>query len=246
MFLGTCPGLYTHNELFMISNQLLPGGKRGARRVKNQDIAQERYFRRVKSNLHVVVCLKYRKLDLTNSPEKNQLYKFPALVTRSCCVDIYRAWPHEALVSIAQKQLEEEESVFSLLPLKRREKDVQSAAVCSIMAHVHLSSRSMVRRIYGLEALKFYSPDTYLDFIDLFRKICKRLCLKEKVRTNVLSWAIGRSDPVTSTRTFTCTSTRVRELTSSGKERLKKNIGLGPCGQIEIGDWARCTSDLYN
>ena len=181
MFVGTCPGLYTPNELFLISNQLLPGGKRGARRVENQDIAQERYFRRVRSHLHVVVCLKYRKLDLSNSLEKNQLYKFPKLVTRSCCVDIYRAWPHEALVSIAQKQLEEEESVFSILPLKRREKDAQSAAVCSIMAHVHLSSRCMARRIYGIEALKFYSPDTFLDFIDLFRKISRRICLKEKV-----------------------------------------------------------------
>lgn len=185
--LGTCPGLYTPNELFMISNQLLPGGKRGARRVENQDIAQERYFRRVKSHLHVVVCLKYRKLDLSNSLEQNQLYRFPALLTRSCCVDIYRAWPHEALVSIAQKQLDEEESVFSLLPLKKREKDAQSVAICSIMAHVHLSSRSMVEKIYGIKALKFYSPDTYLDFIDLFRKICKRLCVKEKVRKRVIS-----------------------------------------------------------
>jgi len=165
----------------MISNQLLPGGKRGARRVENQDIAQERYFRRVKSNIHVVVCLKYTPINLSTSPDKNQLYKFPVLVTRSCCVDIYRAWPHEALVSVAQKVLEEEENVLSLLPLKRRERDSQSAAVCSIMAHVHLSSRSMVERIYGAKALKFYSPDTYLDFVDLFRKICKRLCVKEKV-----------------------------------------------------------------
>lgn len=165
----------------MISNQLLPGGKRGARRVENQDIAQERYFRRVKSHIHVVVCLKYTPLNLSTSPEKNQLYRFPVLVTRSCCVDIYRAWPHEALVSVAQKLLEEEENVLSLLPLKRRERDSQSAAVCSIMAHVHLSSRSMVERIYGVKASKFYSPDTYLDFVDLFRSICKRLCVKEKV-----------------------------------------------------------------
>lgn len=170
----------------MISNQLLPGGKRGARRVENQDIAQERYFRRVKSHIHVVVCLKYKKLDLSNSLEQNQLYKFPTLVTRSCCVDIYRAWPHEALVSVAQKMLEEEDNVLNLVPLKKRERDLQSAAICSIMAHVHLSSRSMVEKIYRIEALKFYSPDTYLDFIDLFRKICKRLCVKEKVRSGVI------------------------------------------------------------
>lgn len=186
---GTCPGLYTPNELSMISNQLLPGGKRGARRVENQDVAQERYFRRVKSNIHVVVCLKYTPLDLATSPQKNQLYRFPALVTRSCCVDIYRAWPHEALVSVAEKLLEEEENVLSLLPLKRRERDSLSAAICSIMAHVHLSSRNMVERIYGVKALKFYSPDTYLDFVDLFRKMCKRLCVKEKVSSWIITIA---------------------------------------------------------
>lgn len=169
----------------MISNQLLPGGKRGARRVENQDIAQDRYFRRVKSHIHVVVCLKFKKLDLSNSLEKNQLYKFPSLVKRSCCVDVYRAWPHEALVSVAEKLLDEEESVLSLVPLKRRERDLQSVAICSIMAHVHLSSRSLAERIYGVKALKFYSPDTYLDFVDLFRKICRRLCAKEKVRVGV-------------------------------------------------------------
>ena len=104
------------------------------------------------------------------------------MVTRSCCVDIYRAWTHDALVNVAEKVLEEEENVLSLLPLKRREKDLQCATICSIMAHVHLSSRSMVERLYGVKALKFYSPDTYLDFVDLFRKICKRLSVKEKVR----------------------------------------------------------------
>ena len=218
MFLGTCPGLYTPNELFLISNQLLPGGKRGARRVENQDIAQERYFRRVRSHLHVVVCLKYRKLDLSNSLEKNQLYKFPKLVTRSCCVDIYRAWPHEALVSIAQKQLEEEESVFSILPLKRREKDAQSAAVCSIMAHVHLSSRCMARRIYGIEALKFYSPDTFLDFIDLFRKISRRICLKEKVSMKyIMNDGLQWTSVIV--RTFSYTSTPDRQLVGSDQER---------------------------
>lgn len=97
-------------------------------------------------------------------------------------MDIYRAWPHKALVSVAEKLLEEGEDVLSLVPLKRRERHSQSAAVCSIMAHVHLSSRSLVEKIYGVRALKFYSPDTYLDFVDLFRNICKRLCVKEKVR----------------------------------------------------------------
>ncbi|XP_029192398.2 LOW QUALITY PROTEIN: dynein heavy chain domain-containing protein 1-like [Acropora millepora] len=194
---GTCPGLYTQNELSLISSQLLPGGKRGARRAESQDIAQDRYFRRVKSNLHVVVCLKYTPLHLSASPDKNQLYKFPALVTRSCCVDIYRAWPHKALISVAEKVLEKEESVLNLLPLKRRERDMQSSTICSVMAQVHLSSRTMVEKVYGSRALKFYSPDTYLDFIDLFRKICIRLCVKEKEEAAHLEKAIKRMDEAT-------------------------------------------------
>lgn len=194
---GTCPGLYTPNELSLVSNQLLPGGKRGARRAEGQDIAQDRYFRRVKSHIHVVVCLKYTPLHLSTSAEENQLYRFPALVTRSCCVDIYRAWTHDALVNVAEKVLEEEENVLSLLPLKRREKDLQCATICSIMAHVHLSSRSMVERLYGVKALKFYSPDTYLDFVDLFRKICKRLSVKEKGEVAHLDKAIRKVDEAT-------------------------------------------------
>ena len=126
---GTCPGLYTQNELSLISSQLLPGGKRDACRAESQDIAQDRYFRRVKSNIHVVVCLKYTPLHLSASPDKNQLYKFPALVTRSCCVDIYRAWPQKALISVAENELEKEESVLNLLPLKRRERDMQSSTI---------------------------------------------------------------------------------------------------------------------
>ena len=73
-----------------------------------------------------------------------------------------------------------------------------------------------MRRVYGLEALKFYSPFTYLDFIGLYRKICKRLCLKEKVRTNAIPGTIGRSEPATLARTSTCTGIRIRELTNSG------------------------------
>ena len=179
---GTCPGLYTTNELSMISSQLLPGGKRGARRVENQQIAQERFFRRVKSQMHIFVCLKYTPISQSICPDETQLYRFPTLVTRSCCVDVYRGWPHEALVSVAEKVLEEEEDVLSLLPLKKRERDSQAAAICSIMGYVHLSARSMVERCYGVKALKVYSPDTFLDFVDLYRKICKQLCVKAKVR----------------------------------------------------------------
>lgn len=178
---GTCPGLYTNNEISIISSQLLPGGQRGARRTEHQDIAQERFFRRVKSNLHVVVCLKYEPLSSTNSPSTSQLYKFPLLFTRCCCVDAYIPWPHEALTSIANNLIKEEDPVFNHVPWSKRDREAQVASICSIMAHVHLSARSMVQKVHGSKGLKVYSPDDYLDFVELFKKFCVRLCLKEKV-----------------------------------------------------------------
>ena len=166
----------------MISSQLLPGGQRGARRTENQDIAQERFFRRVRANLHLVVCLKYTPFTTCDSPVLNKLYKFPTLVTRSCCVDVYRAWPHEALVSIADKIIDTKDEAFQHVPCGRAERETQTATICSIMAHVHLSARSMVEKLYGSKGLKLYSPVTYLEFVELFRKYCTRICTKEKVR----------------------------------------------------------------
>lgn len=183
--LGTCPGLYTSNELSMISSQLLPGGQRGAKRTENQDIAQERFFRRVRSNLHLVVCLNYSSLSTDTSPVENLFFKFPALVTRSCCVDVYRSWPHEALVCIADKILDTEDKVFDRVAWKKSDRETQKATICSIMSHIHLSARSMTEKLYGSKGLKMLTPNTFLEFVDLFKKYCDRICTKEMVRSKL-------------------------------------------------------------
>lgn len=176
---GTCPGLYTKNELNMITSNLLPVGQRGGRRAEHLDIAQERFFRRVKSHLHVVVCLRYSPIVTSTSPSQTQIYRFPILLMRCCCVDTFLPWPHEALASVAEKLLDVKDR--SPIPWKRRDTAAPSSAICSIMAHVHLTARSMVHNLFGIKGLKFYSPDTYLDFIELFKMFCERIFLKEKV-----------------------------------------------------------------
>lgn len=168
----------------MIAGQLLPGGQRGARRTENQDIAQERFFRRIKTNLHIVVCLKYVPLTMSDSPLRAQLCRFPTLIMRSCCVDVYHAWPHEALVSVAEKLLESGDALGQV-PWKRRERESQTAAIASVMAYVHLSSRTMIQKLQGTKGVKLYSPDTFLDFVDLFNEICTRICVHEKVSHKV-------------------------------------------------------------
>ncbi|XP_048580282.1 dynein heavy chain domain-containing protein 1 isoform X3 [Nematostella vectensis] len=208
---GTCPGLYTPTEIAIISTHLLPGGQLGARRTEHQNIAQERYFRRVKSNLHIVVSIKFTPLTIPRAempknagpgywrtfeggPSCSALYRFPNLLTRSCCVDVYLPWPHEALVSIAEKLIDENDPAFAQVPWKKRDRSPQVAAICSIMAHVHLSSRSMVERLYGIRGLKLYSPNTFLDFADLFKKLCDRICTTEKTKTGRLQSGLKRID----------------------------------------------------
>ena len=158
----------------------------GARRTENQDIAQERFLRRVRTNLHVVVCLKYTPFTSDTTPKKIPFFKFPALVTRSCCVDVYQAWPHEALECIADKILDAEDEVFDHVPWTKTEREIKIATICSIMAQVHLSARSMTEKLYGSKGLKMYPPDTFLEFVDLFKTFCDRICKKEKVK--LISW----------------------------------------------------------
>lgn len=164
----------------MITSNLLPVGQRGIRRAEHLDIAQERFFRRVKSHLHVVICMKYSPLVTSRSPSQSQMYRFPILLTRCCCVDTFLPWPHEALTSIAEKLID----VNDLNPNSKKKKHIATStgALCSIMAYIHSTSRAMAQKLYGIKGLKLYSPDSYLDFVVLFKKFYERVCEKEKVK----------------------------------------------------------------
>ena len=76
--------------------------------------------------------------------------------------------------------------MFDCVPWTKRDREAKVASICSIMAHVHLSARSMVQKIYAAKGLEVYSPDDYLDFVELFKKFCVRLCVKEKVLVSLV------------------------------------------------------------
>ena len=61
---GTSPGLYTDDELQSIVSQMMPGGVQ-TKRIDKIEQAFDRFLKRIRQNLHVVVCLSYRgKLQL--------------------------------------------------------------------------------------------------------------------------------------------------------------------------------------
>lgn len=56
---GTSPGLYSEDELQSIVGHMMPGGVQ-TKRVDKIEQALERFVKRVRQNLHIVVCLNYK------------------------------------------------------------------------------------------------------------------------------------------------------------------------------------------
>lgn len=57
--IGTVPGLYTDEEIQNIVSAVMPGGVT-TKRVDKIEIALERFLKKIRQNLHVVVCMNYR------------------------------------------------------------------------------------------------------------------------------------------------------------------------------------------
>ena len=58
-FEGTAPGLYSEEEVQDIVGHMMPGGVQ-TKRVDKIEQAFERFVKRIRQNLHVVVCLNYK------------------------------------------------------------------------------------------------------------------------------------------------------------------------------------------
>ena len=55
---GTCPGLYTAEEMQSIATQITPGQTK-ATRADKIEMMFDKFTRRVRQNLHVITCLNY-------------------------------------------------------------------------------------------------------------------------------------------------------------------------------------------
>lgn len=61
--IGTSPGLYTDEEIQNIVSAVMPGGVT-TKRVDKIEIALERFLKKIRQNLHVVVCMNYRGMNI--------------------------------------------------------------------------------------------------------------------------------------------------------------------------------------
>eukprot|EP00794_Sanderia_malayensis_P003656 gene3656-4173_t len=168
---GTCPGLYTPDELSAIGNHLLPGGQVGQRRTENKTVAQERFLRRIRSNLHVVMCVWYGALP-------KLIHDFPLVLSRVACVDVYKEWKSDILAEVAEKWLIEKgkNEFFYRVPWNLDERERQLDAIYALMAQIHLTCRAAFGRDFRELGLEVFSPLKFIEFVDLFRTLCNTIC----------------------------------------------------------------------
>ncbi|XP_022079964.1 dynein heavy chain domain-containing protein 1-like [Acanthaster planci] len=182
MLEGTCPDLYTKEELDNITSQMLPGAKVTGHRNQRLEMALERFYRKVIANLHVVVCIDCE--DSSLSSLHKWFSRFPALLNTCCCVDIYRPWSHEALVNVAEQWLrvptmDTYTRKTYRVPWSTLNSSAQVTAISHAMAYIHRSAMQAVTQLHS-KPFKFFSPLTYIEFIDLFKNLSSKIAKEEK------------------------------------------------------------------
>nr|XP_006818816.1 PREDICTED: uncharacterized protein LOC100376274 [Saccoglossus kowalevskii] len=193
---GTLPGLYSDEEIEEIATAMLPGSKGGGHRGQRLEMAVERYYRRVCNNMHIIVCMDFSDINYSNSIEI--LRRFPALLTRCCCVDVYFPWSHEALVSVAHQWIRRDAmdkftGKLYKVPWRLDDPASQLSAVCNAMAYIHQSAEHMIEGLFKAQ-FKFYTPTTYLEFIDLFKHIASKMASHHQKTISTYERALSRID----------------------------------------------------
>jgi dynein heavy chain len=95
---GEVPNLYKQEEMEEIKNSLLKDAKKAGIDENNQAIYNF-MLDRVKSNLHLIVCM-----SPVGEPFRNRMRMYPALVNCTT-IDLFSEWPPEALLEVGERYL---------------------------------------------------------------------------------------------------------------------------------------------
>uniref|UniRef100_A0A8W8M9M4 AAA+ ATPase domain-containing protein n=1 Tax=Magallana gigas TaxID=29159 RepID=A0A8W8M9M4_MAGGI len=178
---GTSPGLYTDEEIQNIVSAVMPGGVT-TKRVDKIEIALERFLKKIRQNLHVVVCMNYRGNSYSNDSQvfHTRLMKYPGLLKNVCTIDTYRPWNYQAYVRIANVWLRDQKWGITIPWHPTRMLD-QILLTSRAMAYIHMSARSVIERQYcnQREPLRFFSPLTFMEFVHIFRVLSAYIVKRE-------------------------------------------------------------------
>ena len=198
---GRIPDLFAKEDYDSIFGSLRPVAK--AEGVPdNRDSMMEFFINRVRANLHVILCF-----SPVGDTFRQRARKFPGIINCTS-IDWFHEWPREALVSVAQRFLED-------IDIGGRA-DVRDNIAYHI-AEVHTSVG-----VASLEYLKkerrynYTTPKSFLELIEFYKSLLKS-------RRNEMYESIQRLD--TGLQTLMRTNQDVEKLQEFLKEKRKEVEG---------------------
>jgi dynein heavy chain len=128
-------------------------------RISESSEALTQYFlERVRSNLHVVLCM-----SPVGEVFRNRLRMFPSLVN-CCSIDWFSEWPEDALLEVATKYLDAVELGS----------DSVKKAVSHIFVFVHMSVlEASSKMLQEMKRYNYVTPINYLELVNGYRELVK-------------------------------------------------------------------------
>ncbi|KAB1264271.1 Dynein heavy chain 1; axonemal [Camelus dromedarius] len=151
---GDIPNLYTLDEQDQIVNTMRPYiQEQGLQPTKANLMAA--YTRHIRSNIHVVLCMRPRSPSPIGEAFRARLRQFPSLVN-CCTIDWFNEWPAEALESVATTFLNE-------IP------ELEASSKIQVCVYIHQSvAKKCVEYLAELARHNYVTPKSYLELLNIF------------------------------------------------------------------------------
>lgn len=144
-------------------------------------VAHERFFRRVRQNLHVIICLNYPsdQLGIVRTFPFSRFSEFPSLLKRTCSIDVFQPWHSSSLTTVFRLRLADRHVDMAI------QENIKSceSSVAAVMAYVHASSVEMIEQQFGFRQYKCYTPKTIVEFVEIFARCCDLIWKEEQVKS---------------------------------------------------------------
>jgi dynein heavy chain len=153
---GEVPNMFASDEKATIMELVRPAAKAAGLKLETPAALYAYFLTRVKENLHLSLCL-----SPIGDSFRTRLRQFPALIN-CCTIDWFSEWPDDALLSVANKFLED---------VKFQEDTVRKECM-DMCIHFHQSTITTAHR-FTSELRRYYyvTPTSYLELIDSFKTL---------------------------------------------------------------------------
>jgi dynein heavy chain len=155
---GNIPGLFADDEYENILNAMRTEAK-ALGIVDTRENLWDLFIRNVRRYLKVVLCF-----SPVGNTLRNRCRKFPSIVNCTS-IDWFHEWPEEALISVANRFIENFELVTQELRIP----------IANFMANAHQSVNEVSRKYKEAEKRYTYTtPKSFLEFINLYKSMFEK------------------------------------------------------------------------